>query len=74
MKFELKPFNRNVPDSELLADLVSAHEKLNSEGKSLTFRSYKAVGRYRFFTIMKDAKRGRRVDLFTGSTACADIE
>lgn len=51
MKFELKPFNRNVPDAELLADLVSAHAKLSSEGKSLTFRNYKLVGRYGPSTI-----------------------
>ncbi len=37
MKFELKPFNRNVPDAELLADLVSADAKLSSEGKLRDF-------------------------------------
>ncbi|HXC98554.1 MAG TPA: hypothetical protein VN048_04370 [Verrucomicrobiae bacterium] len=51
MKFELKPFNRNVPDKDLLADLVLAHSKLSSEGKSLTFRNYKAVGKYGPSTI-----------------------
>jgi hypothetical protein len=51
MKFELKPFNRNVPDKDLLADLVLAHAKLSSEGKSLTFRNYKAVGKYGPSTI-----------------------
>ena len=51
MKFELKPFNRNVPDAELLADLVSAHAQLSSEGKSFTFRNYKLVGRYGTSTI-----------------------
>jgi HNH endonuclease/Homing endonuclease associated repeat len=51
MKFELKPFNRNVRDEDLLADLVLAHAKLTSEGKSLTFRSYKAVGKYGPSTI-----------------------
>jgi hypothetical protein len=45
MKFELKPFNRNVPDEDLLADLVLALSKLGSEGKSLTTRNYKAVGK-----------------------------
>ena len=51
MKFELKPFNRNVPDKDLLADLVLAHSKLTSEGKSLTFRNYRAVGKYGPSTI-----------------------
>jgi hypothetical protein len=51
MKFELKPFNRNVPDQDLLADLVFAHEKLSSEGKRLTFRNYRKVGRYGPSTI-----------------------
>ena len=51
MSFELKLFNRNVPDADLLADLVFAHAKLNSEGKSLTFRNYKLVGRYGTSTI-----------------------
>lgn len=51
MKFELKPFNRNVPDEDLLADLVLAHAKLNSEGKSLTFRNYRAVGKFGPSTI-----------------------
>lgn len=51
MKFELKPFNRNVPDKELLANLVSAHAKLSSEGKSFTFRSYSEVGLYAPSTI-----------------------
>lgn len=51
MKFELKPFNRNVPDKDLLADLVLAHSKLGLKGKSLTFRSYKTVGKYGSMTI-----------------------
>ena len=51
MKFELKPFNRNVSDEDLLADLALALSKLGSEGKSLTFRSYKAVGKYGAMTI-----------------------
>jgi hypothetical protein len=51
MKFELKPFNRGVSDEDLLADLVLAHFKLSSEGKSLTFRSYKTVAKYGSSTI-----------------------
>jgi hypothetical protein len=51
MKFELKAFNRNVPDEDLLADLVRARAKLSSEGKSLTFRNYRAVGKYGPSTI-----------------------
>lgn len=49
MKFKLKPFNRNVPNEELLNDLVSAHAKLSSKGKSFTYRTYK--GRYDPSTI-----------------------
>lgn len=51
MKFKLKNFNRNVTDEELLKDLVSAHEKLKSQAKKLTFRSYKDVGKYSPQTI-----------------------
>jgi hypothetical protein len=51
MKFELKPFNRNVPDKDLIADLVLAHSKLSSKGKSLTYRNYRAVGKYGPSTI-----------------------
>jgi hypothetical protein len=51
MKFDLKQFNRNVPDEELLADLVLAHAKLTSQGKDLTFRTYGSVGRYGAGTI-----------------------
>jgi hypothetical protein len=51
MKFELKPFNRDVPDEDLLADLVLARDKLTSQGKSLTFRNYRAVGKYGPSTI-----------------------
>jgi hypothetical protein len=46
MKFELDTFNRDVTDSELLQDLVTANIKLTAQGKRLTFRSYREVGQY----------------------------
>jgi hypothetical protein len=46
MAFSLKPFNRDVPDDLLLADLKSAHAKLLAAGKALTFRTYRDVGGY----------------------------
>jgi HNH endonuclease/Homing endonuclease associated repeat len=46
MKFELTTFNRNVPEEDLLNDLIAANEKLKSIGKSLTYRSYYEIGNY----------------------------
>lgn len=51
MKFELQPFHRQVPDDDLLADLVSAYAKLKTAGKTLTFRTYRGVGKYASSTI-----------------------
>jgi hypothetical protein len=51
MKFELEQFNRNVPDELLLEDLKSAHAKLKSLGKNLTFRTYREVGKYASSTL-----------------------
>ena len=51
MKFELDTFNRDVPDEELLQDLVAVNAKLNAQGKRLTFRSYKEFGKYSAGTI-----------------------
>ena len=51
MKFELAKFNRNVPDEELLQDLVAADAALKAQGKRLTFRSYKKFGKYSRSTI-----------------------
>jgi len=51
MRFELDAFNRNVPDEELLQDLVAVGAKLNSQGKKLTFRSYGTLGKYAASTI-----------------------
>ena len=44
MRFELDPFNRNITDEELLNDLKSVNSKL--DGKSLTFRLYRELGKY----------------------------
>ncbi len=51
MSFELKPFNRNVPDEDLLNDLVAAQLKLQAIKRNLTFRSYRDVGKYSPSTI-----------------------
>jgi hypothetical protein len=51
MKFEIQPFNRNISDELLLADLVSANEKLRAAGTYLTFRAYRDVGSYAPSTI-----------------------
>jgi hypothetical protein len=51
MKFELQPFHRNIPDDDLLSDLVAAHAELKAEGKPLTFRNYRSVGKYGPTTI-----------------------
>jgi len=51
MKFELDRFNRDVPDEELLLDLVTAASKLKEQGRTLTYRSYKAFGKYSAGTI-----------------------
>ena len=51
MKFALDTFNRNVPDEELLRDLVAVDAKLKTQGKKLTFRSYRVFGKYAASTI-----------------------
>lgn len=51
MKFELDPFNRNVPDEELLQDLGAVDAKFKMQGKKLTFRSYGTLGKYSASTI-----------------------
>jgi hypothetical protein len=44
-------FERNVPDEELLQDLVAADGWLKAQGETLTFRSYKKLGTYSASTI-----------------------
>jgi hypothetical protein len=51
MRFELDTFNRNVPDEELLKDLTAVDAALKAQGKKLTFRSYKRLGKYAASTI-----------------------
>lgn len=51
MKFELETFNRNVTDEDLLQDLVTADAKLKEQGKTLTYRAYKELGKYSASTI-----------------------
>ncbi len=51
IRFELEEFNRNVPNDNLLQDLVAANEILKKTGKALTFRRYREVGKYAPSTI-----------------------
>jgi len=51
MKFELDAFNRNVPDEDLLKDLIAVDAKLKAQGKKLTIRSYRTLGKYAATTI-----------------------
>ena len=51
MAFSLKPFNRDVPDELLLADLNTAHAKLLAAGKALTYRTYRDFGQYSASTL-----------------------
>ena len=51
MKFQLKKFNRDIEDQELLDDLTNTFEKLRKGGRKLTFRSYDEFGNYTAGTI-----------------------
>lgn len=51
MKFELDTFSRNVPDEELLQDLVAVYDKLKMQGQTLTSRYYGDIGKYSAATI-----------------------
>lgn len=51
MKFKLNTFNRNVPDDELLQDLLTVDAKLRPQGKKLTHRSYREYGKFSPATI-----------------------
>ena len=47
--FELEDFHRNVPDDELIADLVRASQRLGKN--KITFREYSTSGKYHSSTI-----------------------
>lgn len=51
MKFQLEPFHRDTPDSELLEDLRNANRILIEKDKKLTSRSYNEVGKYTSGTL-----------------------
>ncbi len=51
MKFELTQFNRDVPDEALLEDLIAASGILSQQGRALTYRAYKEIGKYSPSTI-----------------------
>jgi HNH endonuclease/Homing endonuclease associated repeat len=46
MQFQLENFHRNIPDDELLADLKRTEEVLRSQNRTLSFRTYREVGRF----------------------------
>ncbi len=45
-KFQLESFHRNIPDPELVEELLRCHAELKRIGESLTYRSYSKVGKY----------------------------
>ncbi len=45
-KFEIKEFNRNVSDEDLLADLRKVGAELGADRQPLTFRAYNLKGRF----------------------------
>src|ERR1700721_2198342 len=49
MKFELKTFNRNVPDEDLLSDLQKVAKELGKE--NITYKEYDGTGKYSSTTI-----------------------
>ena len=51
MKFEIEEFNRNIDDLDLLEDLKSVNNKLNTQGHKITFRKYNELGKYASQTI-----------------------
>ena len=51
MKFQLEPFHRDTPDSELLEDLRNVNRILIEKDKKLTSRSYNEVGKYTSGTL-----------------------
>ena len=51
MKFEIDSHNRNVPEEELLQDLITANAKCLAQGKKFTYRSYLEFGKYSPGTI-----------------------
>ncbi len=52
MRFELEPFNRDVPDDQLLENLKAAYAEVIAAGRTLTFRAYREVGMYHPSTII----------------------
>ncbi len=51
MRFELEPYNRNVPDDELLADLRAVADKLATS--RVTIDQYNANGRFHHTTLFR---------------------
>lgn len=51
MKFELKPYNRNVPNEELLIDLIRVASELKLD--SLSIEEYNKNGRYHPATLQR---------------------
>ena len=51
MKFKLESFHRNVPDEELINDIIRVKNVLNKE--KLSFRDYDSNGKYASGTIVR---------------------
>jgi len=51
MKFELKPYNRNVPDNFLIEDLILVAKKLKQN--TLTHEEYNSNGKYSSTTFVR---------------------
>ena len=51
MKFQLKEFNRNIPDNDLLLDLDNVAKKLNKQ--KITEEEYKELGKFHTSTIYR---------------------
>jgi len=59
MKFELEPYNRNVPDDVLIQDVVEVAQRLGRG--TLTMREYEMHGKYHPCTLQRRFKSWFRV-------------
>ena len=51
MKFKLEPFHRNIPEEELINDIIRVKKILNKE--TISFRDYDCNGKYSSGTIVR---------------------
>ncbi len=66
MRYQLEPYNRDVPDDDLLADLRAVADKLATN--RVTIEQYKANGRYHPTTL------ARRFGTWLKALQCAGLE